>query len=216
MRDDPFDFAGLLCARLCHDLLGPIGALGNGLELLALDQDPAMRRQTLELMTSSSAAVAAKLKFFRLAFGTGGDMAQSLPITGVQTVINDFFALRPHIQIQWVAEGVDLPHPMARILAVFAMLAGDALLRGGDLAIAVGRTGPTSEIVVRAVGERVAFDADYRLALEGGSASYLDDLVGTRTVPAQLAVRLADRFGMTIQLSPPDPAMLLLGATAQS
>ena len=216
MRDDPFDFAGLLCARLCHDLLGPVGALGNGLELLALDQDPAMRRQTLELMTSSSAAVAAKLKFFRLAFGTGGDMAQRLSITGVQTVINDFYALRPNIRLGWVVNGVDLPHPMARILAVFAMLAGDALLRGGDLDIAVDHTGPTSEIVVRAAGERVAFDAEHRLALEGGSAPYLDDVVATRTVPAQLAARLAHRFGMTIQLSPPDPAMLLLGATAQS
>ena len=212
MRDDPFDFASLVCARLCHDLLGPVGALGNGLELLALDQDPAMRRQTLELMTSSSAAVAAKLKFFRLAFGTGGDMTQRLPITALQTVINDFYALRPHIQIKWVTEGGDLPHPMARILAVFAMLAGDALLRGGDLDIAVDHTGPTSEIVVRAAGERVAFDAEHRLAMEGGSAPYFD----TRTVPAQLAARLADRFGMTLQISPPESAKLLLGATAQS
>ena len=53
MQDDPFDFAGMLCARLCHDLVGPVGALGNGLELLALDQDPAMRQQTLALMASS-------------------------------------------------------------------------------------------------------------------------------------------------------------------
>jgi len=212
MQDDPFDFAGMLCARLCHDLVGPVGALGNGLELLALDQDPAMRQQTLALMASSVGAVAAKLQFFRLAFGTGGDMAQHLPITALQTAINDFYALRPHIQIKWVTEGGDLPHPMARILAVFAMLAGDALLRGGDLDIAVDHTGPASEIVVRAAGERVAFDAEHRLAMEGGSAPYFD----TRTVPAQLAARLADRFGMTLQISPPESAKLLLGATAQS
>jgi histidine phosphotransferase ChpT len=210
MQDDPFDFAGMLCARLCHDVVGPVGALGNGLELLALDQDPAMRQQTLALMASSVGAVAAKLQFFRLAFGTGGDMAQRLPITALQTVINDFYALRPNIRLGWVVDGEDLPHPMARLLAVFAMLAGDALLRDGDLDIAVDHTGPTSEIVVRAAGERVAFDADHRLALEGGSAPYFD----TRTVPAQLAARLADRFGITLQISPPDPAMLLLGATA--
>jgi histidine phosphotransferase ChpT len=201
---------------LCHDLLGPVGALGNGLELLALDQDPAMRRQTLALVASSVGAVAAKLQFFRLAFGTGGDMAQRLPISEVQTVINNFYALRPNIRLGWVVDGVDVPHPMARLLAVFAMLAGDALLRGGDLDIAVDHTGPASEIAVRAVGERVIFDVEHRLALEGGSAPDLDDLVGARTVPAQLAARLADRFGMTIQISPPDSAKLLLGATAQS
>jgi len=216
MRDDPLHFASLLSARLCHDLLGPVGALGNGLELLALDQDPAMRRQTLALVASSVGAVAAKLQFFRLAFGTGGDMAQRLPISEVQTVINNFYALRPNIRLGWVVDGVDVPHPMARLLAVFAMLAGDALLRGGDLDIAVDHTGPASEIAVRAVGERVIFDVEHRLALEGGSAPDLDDLVGARTVPAQLAARLADRFGMTIQISPPDSAKLLLGATAQS
>lgn len=214
MQDDPFDFSGLLGARLCHDLIGPVGALGNGLELLALDQDPAMRQQTLALMASSVGAVAAKLQFFRLAFGTGGDMAQRLPITGVQTVINDFYALRPNIRLGWVVDGEDLPHPMARLLAVFAMLAGDALLRDGDLDIAVDHTGATSEIVVRAAGERVAFDANLRLALEGGSAAYHDDLAVTRTVPAQLAARLADRFGIMLRISPPDPAMLLLGAAA--
>jgi len=175
-----------------------------------------MRRQTLALVASSVGAVAAKLQFFRLAFGTGGDMAQRLPISEVQTVINNFYALRPNIRLGWVVDGVDVPHPMARLLAVFAMLAGDALLRGGDLDIAVDHTGPASEIAVRAVGERVIFDVEHRLALEGGSAPDLDDLVGARTVPAQLAARLADRFGMTIQISPPDSAKLLLGATAQS
>jgi histidine phosphotransferase ChpT len=216
MRDDPIDFAGVLCARLCHDLLGPVGALGNGLELLELDQDPTRRRQTLALMTSSTAAIAAKLKFFRLAYGTGGDMAHRLPIEDIQSIIADFFALRPHIQIKWAAEGGDLPHPMARILAIFAMLAGDALLRGGDLDIAVDHTGSTSEIVVRAAGDRVIFDDDYRRALEDGPAAFPEELMGARTVTAQLAARLAERFGITIQISPCDPAMLLLGATAQS
>ncbi|MEY3657944.1 MAG: hypothetical protein RLZZ561_1853 [Pseudomonadota bacterium] len=216
MRDDPIDFAGVLCARLCHDLLGPVGALGNGLELLELDQDPTRRRQTLALMGGSVAALAAKLQFFRLAFGAGGDMAQRLPIADVQTVINNFYALRPNIRIGWVVDGVDMPHPLARLLAVFAMLAGDALLRGGDLDIAVDHTGSTSEIVVRAAGDRVIFDDDYRRALEDGPAAFPEELMGARTVTAQLAARLAERFGITIQISPCDPAMLLLGATAQS
>ncbi len=213
MRDDPLCFASLLSARLCHDLLGPVGALGNGLELLALDQDPATRRQTVALMTASAASVAAKLKFFRLAFGTGGDMTHRLPLTDVRDVIHDFFAPKPQIRLTWMVEGTDLPHPMARLLLIFAMLAGDALVRGGNLDIAVDHKGELFEIVVRASGERVVLNAEDRDALESGSAP---DLVGdARSVPAQLAARLADRFGMTIGISPPDSAMLLLGTTAQ-
>ena len=66
------DLASLLCSRLCHDLLSPVGALNNGLELMADEQDPAMRERCLELLNESARASANKLKFFRLAFGAAG------------------------------------------------------------------------------------------------------------------------------------------------
>src|SRR4051794_41217827 len=65
-------FASLLCSRLCHDLLSPVGALNNGLELLADEHDPEMRARCLELLSDSAKASANKLKFFRLAFGAAG------------------------------------------------------------------------------------------------------------------------------------------------
>ena len=58
------DFASLLCSRLCHDLLSPVGALNNGLELLADEHDPEMRARCLELLSESAKASANKLKFF--------------------------------------------------------------------------------------------------------------------------------------------------------
>ena len=58
MTTNPVDFAGLLCSRLCHDLLSPVGALNNGLELLADEDDPAMRAQCLELLADSARASA--------------------------------------------------------------------------------------------------------------------------------------------------------------
>jgi hypothetical protein len=59
------EFASLLCSRLCHDLLSPIGALNNGIELLADEQDPEMRARCLDLLGESARASANKLKFFR-------------------------------------------------------------------------------------------------------------------------------------------------------
>ena len=72
------DLASLLCSRLCHDLLSPVGALNNGIELLADEQDPEMRERCLELLAESARASANKLKFFRLAFGAAGGFGEEV------------------------------------------------------------------------------------------------------------------------------------------
>ena len=66
------DLAALMCSRLCHDMLSPVGALSNGLELLADETDPDMRDKVIELLEQSAKSSAGKLKFFRLAFGAAG------------------------------------------------------------------------------------------------------------------------------------------------
>jgi hypothetical protein len=66
------DLAALLCSRLCHDLLSPVGAMSNGLELLAEEQDPEMRKRCVELLEQSARISSDKLRFFRLAFGAAG------------------------------------------------------------------------------------------------------------------------------------------------
>src|SRR4029078_9425950 len=72
------DLASLMCSRLCHDLMSPVGALNNGIELLADEQDPEMREKCLELLAESARASANKLKFFRLAFGAGGGFGDEI------------------------------------------------------------------------------------------------------------------------------------------
>ena len=72
------DLASLLCSRLCHDLMSPVGALNNGIELMADEQDPEMRDKCLELLGDSARASANKLKFFRLAFGAAGGFGDSI------------------------------------------------------------------------------------------------------------------------------------------
>src|SRR3546814_12001327 len=70
MTDDRVDFASMLASRLCHDLLSPVGAFANGLELLADEKDPEMRARCLDLLEQRARTSAAKLTFFRLSFGS--------------------------------------------------------------------------------------------------------------------------------------------------
>ena len=89
------ELASLLCSRLCHDLLSPVGALNNGIELLADEQDPEMRERCLELLAESARASANKLKFFRLAFGAGGgtDVATRILADGLSEALGQQFVV---------------------------------------------------------------------------------------------------------------------------
>ena len=72
MAQSNLDLAALLCSKLCHDLLSPVGAINNGLELLEDETDPEMRDRCLDLLYDSARVSADKLKYFRLAFGAAG------------------------------------------------------------------------------------------------------------------------------------------------
>src|SRR3546814_63510 len=76
MTDDRVDFASMLASRLCHDLLSPVGAFANGLELLADEKDPEMRARCIDLLEQTARTSANKLKFFRLAFGSAGGFGE--------------------------------------------------------------------------------------------------------------------------------------------
>src|SRR6478735_6811672 len=85
------DLASLMCSRLCHDLLSPVGALNNGIELLADEQDPEMRERCLELLADSARVTANKLKFFRLAFGAGGGFGDEIDTAEARAAVDGLY-----------------------------------------------------------------------------------------------------------------------------
>ena len=82
------DLASLLCSRLCHDMLIPVGAFTNGLELLADERDPEMRKRCMELLEQSARISADKLKFFRLAFGAAGGFDALVPVSEARGLVD--------------------------------------------------------------------------------------------------------------------------------
>lgn len=82
MQDDvsPLELAALLCSRVCHDVISPVGAITNGLEVLEDDDDPEMRVHAMNLITQSAQQASAKLQFARLAFGAAGSAGAELDL----------------------------------------------------------------------------------------------------------------------------------------
>ncbi|KQM18062.1 histidine phosphotransferase [Sphingomonas sp. Leaf24] len=208
MNISPADFASLMCSRLCHDLLSPVGALNNGLELLADETDPDMRARCLELLTDSARASANKLKFFRLAFGAAGGFGDSIDTREARAALEGLFGDQHKVKLGWMIEAPSLPKPAVKVLLNLALIAGDALVRGGQLDVGAEVTATGIDIAVRGDGPRIVLDAELRGALLGDAA-----MMTPRAAAACLARELVEQGGGTLQVSPTDSPVLLFGAS---
>ena len=206
MTDTAVDLAALLCSRLCHDLLSPVGAMTNGLELLAEEKDPEMRKRCMELLEQSAKTSADKLKFFRLAFGAAGGFGSSVGIEEPKALIDALVAGNDRITIQWALGVNALPKAAVKVLLNLTHIGIDALIRGGTLDIGVESRSGASEIVVRAAGPKIAFDADVGRALDG-SLPVAD--LSSRTAPAWMLRELAAQQGGGLQFALSEEALVM-------
>jgi histidine phosphotransferase ChpT len=204
----PLDLASLLCSRLCHDMLSPVGALTNGIELLADETDPEMRRRCFELLEQSARISADKLKFFRLAFGAAGGFGELVPVAEARALVDALVGNKERIAVNWALASDSLPKPGVKTLLNFALMGMEALVRGGTLDIGAELRDGASEIVVRAAGPKIAFDRDIGRALDG---SLGDSELSSRTAPAVMLYQLAATVGGGLQYSLTDD-VLVLGA----
>lgn len=160
MTGDAGDLAALVSARLCHDLISPIGAIGNGLELLELDAPT--RSPELALVSDSLAAALAKLRFFRIAFGPAEPGAVT-PCDEAAQICAAMFSGR--FTVAWDAAG-DLPRPAARLACLAILCIEKSLPMGGTLELTTPEPGAIS---LRALGRRTAPPADLWAHVEGRS-----------------------------------------------
>ncbi|WP_164116799.1 histidine phosphotransferase family protein [Sphingorhabdus sp. Alg239-R122] len=206
MTTPPVELASLLCSRLCHDLLSPVGALNNGLELLADETDPEMRARCFELLTDSASASAQKLKFFRLAFGAAGGFGESVDNREPKALVEGLLADKPRIMLNWTLDEQTLPKPAVKILLNLALIGIESLVRGGQLDIGAESGGGRAEIVVRAAGEKIAMDETIGRALTG---ELQDDELSSRTAAAYMISELAASADGQIQVVLDDESLVM-------
>ena len=206
MTANALDLASLLCSRLCHDLLSPVGAMSNGIELIAEEKDPEMRKRCFELLEQSARISTDKLKFFRLAFGAAGGYGDMVPVEEARSVIDALAGNNGRIEMVWALGADALPKPAVKTLLNLALIGIEALVRGGTLEIGAELRDGTSEIVVRAAGSRVVFDETIGQALEGTLDPHE---LSSRTAPAAMLFQLAESLGGGLQYAVGDGALVL-------
>jgi len=139
--------SALVSARLCHDLISPMGAIGNGLELLQMGEQA--ESAELDLITDSLATALAKLRFYRLAFGPA-DAEARLTFEEAQAITDAMFKSR--LTVTWEASAPDMARSTAQVIYLAILCFEKSLPMGGCVRVRVA--GPT--IVLGVEGRRTA------------------------------------------------------------
>jgi histidine phosphotransferase ChpT len=148
---DTLELAALLCSKVCHDLISPVGAIVNGLEVLDDNPKPEDRDFALELIRKSAKTASARLQFCRLAFGAAGSAGAQIDLGDAQTMA------RGHIEdaktsITWNLPRLLLPKNRVKLLLNMMVVAQQTIPRGGVLTVDPIGEGETMSFRVAATG----------------------------------------------------------------
>ena len=209
MAENDVDLAALLCSRLCHDLLSPVGAMNNGLELLADEHDPEMRQRCMDLLAESAKSAADKLKFFRLAFGAAGGFGSEVDPAEARAVVEPLVTATKRTELIWSVPNALMPKRAVKVLLNLVLIANDALVRGGKLHVGAELQDGEQEIVIHANGPRVIFDETVRDTLEGKMAA---SQIDSRTAAAWMVHSLCVQNSGSVQIAKPSETELVVGA----
>jgi histidine phosphotransferase ChpT len=189
------EMAELLCARLCHDLAGAVGAVTAGAELL-LEEGSAspMAAEALDLMASSALSMAARLRFLRFAVGPANQGA-----AGQARALAEAYLSKGYPQGDWRLDW-PLQHAAvdsadhAKLLLNLICLAQECLPRGGQIEV---RPGQSALVVARGASAAVSDSAKGLMADSGGGLT-------PRAAQGAYAALLARRLGSFVEIQPGD------------
>src|SRR5262244_799836 len=169
VRLEPLELAALLGSRVCHDLISPAGAIVNGLEVLEEDGDEETKKFALDLIKKSAKTASARLQFCRIAFGAAGSAGAQVDTGDAETMARGFIE-DEKTRLTWNLPRALLPKNRVKLLLNMLVVAGQAIPRGGTLALDPIGSGETVAFRVTAAGLNSRVPPAIPALLAGGSA----------------------------------------------
>jgi histidine phosphotransferase ChpT len=185
------DLAALLCSRVCHDVISPVGAINNGLELLdegGADED------AMDLIRTSAINASVRLKFARLAFGASGSAGASIDTGEAEKAAKDFAAAEKKAEVSWSGPRAIVPKNRVKLLLNLFLVAYSAIPRGGnvDVTLENPETDAVFEITVK--GKMMRVPGKFAELLEGREEEEID----AHAVQPYYTLLLATEAGMDV------------------
>lgn len=185
------DLAALLCSRVCHDIISPVGAINNGLELLdegGADED------AMDLIRSSALNASVRLKFARLAFGASGSVGASIDTGEAEKAVRDFVSADKKTDVTWSGPRAIIPKNKVKLLLNLFLVAYGAIPRGGTIDVVLDdlETAPRYRLTAR--GRMMRIPPKF-LEIYSGTP---EEAIDAHAIQPYYTVLLAEEAGMTI------------------
>ncbi len=203
------DLAALLCSRVCHDIISPVGAINNGLELL---DEGATDDEALDLIRTSAINASVRLKFARLAFGASGSVGASIDTGEAETAARDFATAEKKTEITWSGPRVIIPKNKVKLLLNFFLIAYSAIPRGGSLDITLENPEFDARFTIKAKGRMMRIPHKFTEI----NSALIEEAIDAHSVQPYYTVLLASEAGMALSAVQTDDAITFIAETIRA
>ena len=193
---DALDLGALLCSRVCHDVISPVGAIVNGLEVLADEKDESMRDFAQDLIRKSAATASARLQFARLAFGAAGSAGAMIDLGDAEQVARGIFN-DERTRLEWQAPRQLLPKNQVKLLLNLLVIAQSTIPRGGVVSVALSGEGDKLGMRLTAQGTAARIPPALPALLRGESET---DGIDSHSIQPYYAGLIAQAAGLQLHL----------------
>lgn len=187
------DLAALLCSRVCHDLISPVGAINNGLELL---DEGGSDVEAMDLIRQSARNASARLQFARIAFGAAGSAGMLIDTGDAETVAKAYLA-NEKPEFVWTGTRALLPKNKVKLLLNLILVANAAIPRGGRLEVTLENLDTAPKFTLRSAGPYLRVPPRF---LELHAAGTLEEGVDAHSVQLYYTLFLARQANMAVQI----------------
>jgi histidine phosphotransferase ChpT len=188
------ELAALVSSKICHDIISPVGAIANGLEVIDEETDQVMHDHAMNLIRSSAAQASAKLQFARLAFGAAGSAGAEIDTLEAEKVARMVAEAGKHT-LEWNGPPARLVKDKVKLLLNMVTLALAALPRGGTIKVSISGEGDASSFEVRCQGESARVPENLAALMAGSTGQALD----AHTIQPFFTLRIAKAAGMSLK-----------------
>lgn len=189
---DDLELAALICSRLCHDLISPVGAIANGFEVLDEERDESMRQMALDIIRSNGRKASARLQFARLAFGAMAAEGDRLSLAEARRLTEAVYE-GEKVAVRWADGPAELAKDQAKLLVNLIVIAAQAIPRGGEVFVEVAGQGPRFQLTAQGANARVPAVPS---AMFAGNPP--EGRVDAHNVQPYYAARIAEAIGFEV------------------
>ena len=202
------DLASLLCSRVCHDIISPVGAINNGLELL---DEGGSDTDAMDLIRTSALNASVRLKFARLAFGASGSVGASIDTGEAEKAAKDFALAEKKTEVSWSGPRAIIAKNRVKLLMNLFLVAYGSIPRGGSLDIVLENPDLDAKFTITAKGRMLRIPPKFTEIASG----VVEEAIDAHTIQPYYTVLLADECGMALTANNTGEEIVFTASMAQ-